>query len=82
MRFREEDGREWEVTLDAPGKVLSVAPELEKSGALLPQNQVQIVFESGDERYSREYTAMSLLDDLSPAELQEWLDSARRGEGV
>lgn len=82
MRFREEDGREWEVSLDAPGKVLSVAPELERSGALLPQNQVQIVFESGDERYSEEYVGMSLLEDLSQAELQEWLDAARRGEGV
>ena len=63
-------------------EALSVAPELEKSGALLPQNQVQIVFESGDERYSEEYTEMSLLEDLSPKELQEWLDAARRGKGV
>ena len=82
MKFREEDGREWEVTLDAPGRALSVAPELEKSGALLPQNQVQIVFESGDERHAEEYTEMSLLEDLSRKELQEWLDAARRGDGV
>lgn len=82
MIFRANDGREWDVTLDAPGKVLSVDPELEKSGALLPQHQVQIVFSSGDERYSEEYTEMSLLEDLSEDELQEWLDAARRGRGV
>ena len=82
MRFRANDGREWDVTLDAPGKVLSVDPELEKSGALLPEHQVQIVFTSGDERYSEEYTEMSLLEDLSEDELQEWLDAARRGRGV
>lgn len=82
MRFRANDGQEWEVTLDAPGKVLSVDPELEKSGALLPEHQVQIVFTSGDERYSEEYTEMALLDDLSEDELQEWLDAARRGRGV
>ena len=82
MIFRGNDGREWDVTLDAPGKVLSVDPELEKSGALLPEHQVQIVFSSGDERYSEEYTEMSLLEDLSEDELQEWLDAARRGRGV
>lgn len=82
MIFRANDGREWEVTLDAPGKLLSVDPELEKSGALLPEHQVQIVFSSGEERYSEEYTEMSLLEDLSESELQEWLDAARRGRGV
>lgn len=82
MKFRANDGREWDVTLDAPGKVLSVDPELEKSGALLPEHQVRIVFTSGGEEYSEEYTEMSLLQDLSEDELQEWLDAARRGRGV
>ena len=82
MRYRAEDGREWEVTLEAPGRVLSVAPELERSGALLPEHQLQIVFASGEERYSEEYTEMAALEDLSDAELQEWLDAARRGKGV
>lgn len=82
MKFRANDGREWDVTLDAPGKVLSVDPELEKSGALLPEHQVRIVFTSAGEEYSEEYTEMSLLQDLSEDELQEWLDAARRGRGV
>lgn len=82
MRYRSRDGREWEVTLEAPGKVLSVAPELERSGALLPEHQIQIVFASGDERYSEEYTEMAALEDLSEDELEEWLAAAIRGRGV
>src|SRR5215218_2658898 len=66
IRYQSQDGREWWVTLEAPGKVLSVAPELEKSGALLPEHQIQIVFTSGEERYAEEYTELSLLEDLSP----------------
>ena len=82
MLYRSPDGREWEVTLDAPGKVLSVAPELERSGALLPEHQLQIVFSSGDERYSEEYTQLAPLEDLSSDELEGWLQAARRGKGV
>lgn len=82
MRYRSRDGREWEVSLEAPGKILSVPPELERSGALLPEHQVQIVFMSGEERYAEEYTEMSPLEDLTEAELEEWLEAAQRGRGV
>jgi hypothetical protein len=82
MRYRSRDGREWEVSLDAPGKVLSVPPELERSGALLPEHQLQIVFTSGEERYSEEYTELAPLEDLSEDELEEWLQAAREGKGV
>ena len=82
MRYVSRDGREWEVTLDAPGKVLSVAPELERSGAMLPEHQIQIVFASGGERFAEEYTELAALEDLSEDELEEWLQAARRGRGV
>jgi hypothetical protein len=82
MRYVSRDGREWEVTLDAPGKVLSVAPELERSGALLPEHQIQIVFASGEERFAEEYTELAALEDLSEDELEEWLQAAIRGKGV
>jgi len=76
------DGREWEVTLEAPGKVMSVPPSLEKSGALLPEHEIRIVFNSEGEAFSHEYTAMSPLEDLSDDELQEWLDASRSGGGL
>jgi len=82
MRYRSEDGREWEVTLEAPGKVLSVDPELERSGALLPEHQIQIVFTSGEERLAEEFTGFAPLEDLSQGELNEWFEAARRGKGV
>ena len=81
-RYRSEDGREWVVTLDAPGKVLSVPESLEKSGALLPEHALHIVFTSGEDSFSEEYTAMSPLEDLTDDELEEWLNAARRGEGL
>ena len=59
-----------------------MAPELERSGALLPEHQLQIVFSSGDERYSEEYTELAPLEDLSEDELEEWLQAARKGKGV
>jgi hypothetical protein len=74
--YRSEDGREWVVTLDAPGKVLSVPPSLEKSGALLPEHALRIVFTSGGESVSAEYTALTPLEDLSDDDLAEWLDAA------
>ena len=82
MRYQSEDGREWWVTLEAPGKVLSVAPELERSGALLPEHQIQIVFTSGEERYAEEYTEFSALEDLSESDIREWFEAARKGDGV
>ena len=82
IRYRSEDGREWWVTLEAPGKVLSVAPELEKSGALLPEHAINIVFESGGETLREEYTALAMVDDLSDGELREWFEAARAREGL
>lgn len=80
--YRSPDGREWIVTLEAPGRILSVPPDLEKSGALLPEHQVKIVFTSGDETLSEEYTEMALLDDLTEDDLTEWFEAAVRGRGV
>lgn len=80
--YRSADGQEWLVTLESPGKVLRVPPELEKSGALLPEHEVRIVFTSGDRVLSEEYTAMTLLDDLSDDELREWYEAALKDEGL
>ena len=80
--YRSEDGREWEVTLEAPGRVLAVPPELERSGANLPEHQIRIVFTSGEERLSEEYTALTALEDLSEGDLSEWYHAARRGRGL
>jgi hypothetical protein len=82
LLYTDEDGREWTVTLEAPGKVLSVPPSLEKSGALLPEHEIRIVFSSGQETYSEEYTALTPLEDLSDDEIQEWLDAAIKGTGL
>lgn len=82
IRYRSKDGREWEVTLEAPGKVLSVDPSLEKSGALLPEHQIQIVFSSGEERLAEEYTEFAALEDLSDDDLEEWYEAVRKGGGV
>lgn len=81
-RYRSADGREWDVTLEAPGKVLAVPPELERSGANLPEHQVRIVFTSGDVSFGEEYTSFTPLEDLSDSDLEEWFEAARRGEGV
>ncbi len=80
--YRAEDGREWVVTLDAPGRLLAVEPSLERSGANLPEHQIQIVFTSGEESFSEEYTALTPLEDLSDSNLKEWFDAARRGHGI
>jgi hypothetical protein len=74
--YRSQDGRDWVVTLDAPGKMLSVPPSLEKSGAPLPEHALRIVFTSGEESVSAEYTALTLLEDLSEDDLAEWLEAA------
>lgn len=80
--YRSSDGREWTVTLDAPGKVLSVPPSLEKSGALLPEHAVMIVFSSGEEQLSHEYTELTPVEDLSEDDLREWFEAARGGRGI
>lgn len=82
LLYTAEDGREWKVTLEAPGKVLSVPPSLERSGALLPEHEVRIVFSSGETVVSHEYTAMTPLEDLSDDDLREWLEAASSGGGL
>lgn len=82
IRYQSQDGREWWVTLENPGQVLSVAPELEKSGALLPEHQIQIVFTCGEERLAEEYTELALLEDLSQGDLDEWFEAVLKGDGV
>lgn len=80
--YRSDDGREWEVTLEAPGKVLSVPPSLEKSGALLPEHEIRIVFTSGDEQVSEEYVGLAALEDMSDSDLEEWFRAAREHRGL
>lgn len=80
--YRAPDGRDWEVTLEAPGKVLSVPPSLEKSGAMLPEHQLQIVFRSGDEQIGEEYTELSPVEDLSDDDLKEWWEAAQADRGL
>jgi hypothetical protein len=80
--YTAEDGRDWTVTLEAPGKVMSVPPSLEKSGGLLPEHAIRIVFTSGDESVSQEYTALTPLEDLSEDELAEWFEAAMEGQGL
>ncbi|HUE96382.1 MAG TPA: hypothetical protein VMN39_06960 [Longimicrobiaceae bacterium] len=82
LLYTAEDGTEWQVTLESPGKILSVPPSLEKSGAMLPEHEVRIVFTSGETVYSEEYTAMTQLEDLSDNDLEEWFNAARKGEGL
>lgn len=81
-RFRSEDGREWTAALESPGSVMQVLPEMENVGGMLPQEAVRIVFRSGDEVVSEEYTGLSAVEEMSESELREWLDAARRGKGL
>ena len=81
-RFRSEDGREWTVVLESLGELLGVAPDLTNAGAMLPEESVRIVFRSGEETVSEEYTALKDVDDLSEEELRDWLEAALRGKGL
>ena len=82
LLYTAEDGREWKVTLEAPGKVLSVPPSLEKSGGMIPEHEVRIIFRSGELEVSEEYTAMTPLEDLSDEDIEEWLQAALKGSGT
>lgn len=80
--YRSPDGREWEVSLESPGEILSVPPGLEKSGVLVPEHAIYIVFTSGEEELREEYTELALLEDLSDDDLDEWFRAAERGTGL
>lgn len=81
-RYQAPDGREWLVTLESPGKVMSVPASLEKSGALLPEHEVRIVFTSGSESISQEYTELAPVEDLSEDDLREWWEAASQERGL
>lgn len=81
-RYISEDGREWSVSLESPGDVLSVGPGLQNSGAMLPEDALRIVFRSGEETLSEEYTALSAVEDLSEGDLERWFRAAQRGNGL
>lgn len=80
--YTTDDGREWIVTLESPGKVLAVPASLEKSGALLPEHEVRIVFRSGNRELSHEYTALTPLEDLSEEELRDLYHAAAAHTGL
>lgn len=81
-RFRSEDGQEWRVSIEPPEIVMSVAPELVNSGAMLPQESARIVFRSGSEVLSEEFTGLGMVEDLSEEDLRTWFRAARRGRGL
>ena len=80
--YRSDDGRTWTVTLEAPGALLGVDPELRNAGAMLPEEAVQLVFRSGEETLTEEYTGLSAVEDLSDDDLRGWFEAARRGRGM
>lgn len=81
-RFVSDDGREWIVSLEGvlPGQ--SGPRVMENAGAMLPEESVRIVFRSGEETVSEEYTGLAAVEDLSESDLREWLESAREGKGL
>lgn len=80
--FRSDDGREWIATLEAPGSVMRVPPEMENVGGMLPEEAIQIVFRSGEDTLREEYTGLTMLEDLSDDDLREWFRAAQRGRGL
>jgi hypothetical protein len=80
--FRSEDGRTWTVTLEGSGIGVSGPAEMENAGGMLPEESVRIVFRSGDEILSEEYTGLAAAEDLSEADLRRWFEAASRGAGL
>lgn len=80
--FVSPDGVRWIVTLEAPGRLLQVAPEFENVGAMLPEEAIRIVFRSGDQQLSEEYTALTPLESMDEGDLRDWWEAARRGKGL
>ena len=80
--FRSEDGRVWTVTLEGSRIGMSGPRAVENAGGMLPEEAVRIVFSSGDETISEEYTGLAAVEDLSEGDLREWFESARRGGGL
>lgn len=80
--FRSDDGRAWTVSLEGSGIGLGGPPELENAGGNLPTETVRIVFRSGDDEFSEEYTGLAAVEDLSDGDLRDWYEAAARGRGL
>ncbi|HEU0077812.1 MAG TPA: hypothetical protein VFQ76_09215 [Longimicrobiaceae bacterium] len=80
--FRSEDGRAWTVSLEGAGIGPGAPPELENAGGMLPTETVRIVFRSGDQELSEEYTGLAAVEDLSDGDLRDWFEAAERGRGL
>lgn len=80
--FRTEDGRAWSVSLEGSRLGLSGPPELENAGGMLPEESIRIVFRSGDETLSEEYTGLAAVEDLSDGDLRRWFEAASAGRGL
>lgn len=80
--FRSEDGRAWTVSLQGSGIGPGGPPELENAGGMLPTETVRIVFRSGDQELSEEYTGLAAVEDLSDGDLRDWFEAAERGWGL
>jgi len=78
--FRSEDGRAWTVSLEGSG--LDLGSGVENAGGMLPTEAVRIVFRSGDETLSEEYTGLAAVEDLSDGDLRDWFEAAQRGRGL
>ena len=78
--FRSEDGRAWTVSLEGSG--IALGSGVENAGGMLPTEAVRIVFRSGDETLSEEYTGLAAVEDLSDGDLRDWFEAARRGRGL
>ena len=80
--FRSDDGREWTASLEGSGIATSGPLELENAGGNLPSEAVRIVFRSGDQTLSEEYTGLAAVEDLSEGDLRDWFEAASRGRGL
>ncbi|HEV2147758.1 MAG TPA: hypothetical protein VGR37_10180 [Longimicrobiaceae bacterium] len=80
--FRSDDGRSWTVALEGSRIGMSGPPVLENAGGMLPEESVRIVFRSGDETLSEEYTGLAAAEDLSEGDLRRWFEAASRGGGL
>ena len=80
--FRGEDGRVWTVALEGSGLALGGPPEMQNAGGNLPGEAVRIVFRSGDETLSEEYTGLAAVEDLSEGDLRGWFEAAAAGRGL
>jgi len=77
-RFNDESGREWRVSLEMLGLTEESMGRFQTSGAPLPHLAAQIVFRSGDEVLTEEYTSLTPVKDLDEADLKQWYRAARK----